>query len=131
MSSLVPGVISELADASSIHRVKDKIDHSDRARITSYGEKAQRSVSEFADRVLAQTQNREMGDTGKLLFTVLTKARQLDGSELHGGNRLMRMFSTAEARVRRFKDQFESVAGQTARNGRSTCRKSSQTPPTR
>jgi uncharacterized protein YaaN involved in tellurite resistance len=112
MSSLVPGVISELADPSGIHRVKEQIDLSDRARITSYGEKAQRSVSEFADRVLAQTQNREMGDTGKLLSTVLAKARQLDATELHGGNRLMRMFTTAEARVRRFKDQFETVAGQ-------------------
>jgi uncharacterized protein YaaN involved in tellurite resistance len=94
---LVPGAISEFADASSIHRVKNQIDLSDRARITSYGERAQRSVSEFADKVLAQTQNREMGETGKLLSTVLAKARQLDASALQGSNRLMRLFSSAEA----------------------------------
>ena len=41
------------ADASAIARIKSEIDISDRARIVTYGERAQRSVVEFADRILA------------------------------------------------------------------------------
>ena len=108
MSDLVPVD----GGAAAVARVQTTIDISDRARITSFGERAQRSVAEFADRVLAQTRNREMGDTGQLLSTVLAKARELDASAIGKGNILSQMFSSVEARVRRFSEQFEDVAGQ-------------------
>jgi hypothetical protein len=55
------------ADASAVSRIKSEIDISDRSRIVTFGDRARRSVVEFADRILAQTQNRELGATG-LLF---------------------------------------------------------------
>ena len=100
------------ADVSAVARIKSEIDISDRSRIVTYGERAQRSVVEFADRILAQTQNRELGPTGKLLSDILGKARGLDPASLKEGGFLTRLFSSAEARLRRFTEQFSDVASQ-------------------
>lgn len=108
MSQLVP----QTADVTSIAKIKSGIDISDRARITSYGERAQRGVTEFADKVLTQTKNKDMGETGRLLSDVLGKARELDASAIGEGNLLTRIFSSMEARVRRFAEQFETVSSQ-------------------
>ena len=100
------------ANASVVARIRSEIDISDRSRIVTFGERAQRSVVEFADRILAQTQNRELGPTGKLLSDILGKARGLDPASLKEGGFLARLFSSAEARLRRFTEQFSDVASQ-------------------
>src|SRR5262245_37331222 len=89
------------ADASAVARIKTEIDISDRSRIVTFGDRAQRSVAEFADRILAQTQNRELGNTGKLLSDILGKARGLDPAALKDAGFFTRLFSSVEARLRR------------------------------
>jgi len=105
-------IVVSPADAGAVARVKSEIDISDRSRIVTFGDRAQRSVVEFADRVLAQTQNRELNTTGKLLSDILGKARGLDPAALKEGGFLTRLFSSLEARLRRFAEQFDDVAGQ-------------------
>ena len=105
----VPAVQS---DATAVARIKSEIDISDRSRIVTFGDRAQRSVVEFADRILAQTQNRELGTTGKLLSDILAKARGLDPAALKDAGFFARLFSSVEARVRRFSEQFGDVASQ-------------------
>ncbi|MBR0873679.1 toxic anion resistance protein [Bradyrhizobium tropiciagri] len=105
----VPAV---MVDASAVARIRSEIDIADRSRIVTFGDRAQRSVVEFADRILAQTQNRELGPTGKLLSDILAKARSLDPASLKDGNFLTRLFSSMEARLRRFTEQFGDVASQ-------------------
>ena len=99
-------------DATAVARIKSEIDISDRSRIVTFGERAQRSVVEFADRILAQTQSRELGSTGKLLSDILSKARGLDPATLKDAGLLTRLFSSVEARLRRFSEQFSDVASQ-------------------
>jgi uncharacterized protein YaaN involved in tellurite resistance len=99
-------------DPTAVARIKSMIDISDRSRIVTFGDRAQRAVVEFADRILAQTQNREMGATGKLLSDILAKARGLDPATLKNSGLLTRLFSSVEARVRRFTEQFDDVASQ-------------------
>jgi uncharacterized protein YaaN involved in tellurite resistance len=106
------GVPALSGDASAVARIKSEIDISDRSRIVTFGERAQRSVVEFADRILSQTQNRELGTTGKLLSDILGKARGLDPADLKDSGFLTRLFSSAEARLRRFAEQFSDVASQ-------------------
>ena len=101
-----------ILDASTIARIESEIDISDRSRIVTFGDRAQSSVVEFADRVLAQTRNRDMGTTGKLLSDILAKARGLDPATIKEGGFLTRIFSSMEARLRRFADQFDDVASQ-------------------
>jgi uncharacterized protein YaaN involved in tellurite resistance len=105
----VPAVV---ADASAVTRIRSEIDISDRSRIVTFGDRAQRSVVEFADRILAQTQNREIGTTGKLLSDILGKARGLDPAALKDSSFLTRLFSSVESRLRRFTEQFGDVASQ-------------------
>ncbi|CCD85150.1 putative toxic anion resistance protein (TelA) [Bradyrhizobium sp. ORS 285] len=100
------------ADQSVVARIRSEIDISDRSRLVTFGDRAQRSVVEFADRILAQTQNREMGTTGKLLSDILGKARGLDPATLKDAGLLTRMFSSMEARIRRFTEAFDDVASQ-------------------
>jgi len=107
-----PDLPAVASDRSVIARIKSEIDISDRARIVTFGDRAQRAVVDFADRILSQTQNRELGTTGKLLSDILAKARRLDPAALKEGNFLTRMFSSMEARVRRFSEQFGTVASQ-------------------
>src|SRR6516162_7388469 len=99
-------------DVAAVTRIKSEIDIADRSRLLIFGERAQRSVVEFADRVLAQTQNRELGNTGKLLSDILGKARGLDPAGLKDANFVTRLFSSVEARLRRFAEQFDDVASQ-------------------
>jgi uncharacterized protein YaaN involved in tellurite resistance len=100
------------ADQSVVARIRSEIDISDRSRIVTFGDRAQRSVVEFADRILAQTQNRELGTTGKLLSDILGKARGLDPATLKDAGFLTRLFSSMEARLRRFTEAFDDVASQ-------------------
>jgi uncharacterized protein YaaN involved in tellurite resistance len=109
------GVPALAADASVVARIKTEIDISDRSRIVTFGERAQHSVVEFADRILAQTQNRELGTTGKLLSDILAKARGLDPATLKDSGFFGRLFSSTEVRLRRFTEQFGDVAGQVDR----------------
>src|SRR5215475_12260170 len=99
-------------DPSAVARIRSEIDIADRSRIVTFGDRAQRSVVEFADRILAQTQNRELGPTGKLLSDILAKARGLDPASLKEGGFLARLFASAEARLHRFTEQFSDVASQ-------------------
>src|SRR3954471_14517087 len=101
-----PNLPAILPDVAAVARIKSEIDISDRSRLVTFGERAQRSVVEFADRILAQTQNRELGATGKLLTDILGKARGLDPADLKDKGFLTRLFSSAEARLRRFTEQF-------------------------
>ena len=105
----LPAVV---ADPGAIERIKTSIDISDRSRIVTFGDRAQREVVAFADRVLAQTQNKELGTTGKLLSDILAKAKGLDPASLKDSGFLARLFSSMEARVRRFAEQFQDVASQ-------------------
>jgi uncharacterized protein YaaN involved in tellurite resistance len=105
----LPAIVAKPAEVA---RIEKSIDLSDRAQLTTFGEGAQRSVTAFADKILEQTRNRDMGNAGKLLLDVLEKAKGLDPASLKDGGFLSKMFSSLEARVRRFAGQFEDVAGQ-------------------
>jgi uncharacterized protein YaaN involved in tellurite resistance len=110
--SETPNLPAPAPDAAAMVRIKSEIDISDRSRLVTFGERAQRSVVEFADRVLAQTQNQELGTTGQLLSEILGKARGLDAASLKDASFVTRLFSSVESRLRRFKEQFDDVASQ-------------------
>src|SRR5712692_4616253 len=99
-------------DVAAVARIQSEIDIGDRSRLVTFGERAQHSVVEFADHILAQTQNRELGTTGKLLSDILAKARGLDPATLKDSGFFTRLFSSIESRLRRFSEQFGDVASQ-------------------
>jgi len=48
----LPAIVPEVA---AVARIKSEIDIGDRSRLVTFGERAQHSVVDFADRILAQT----------------------------------------------------------------------------
>ena len=104
-----------VVDQAEVAAIKARIDLADRAQLTTFGDKAQRDVVAFADKVLAQARNKEMGESGKLLLDVIEKARGLDPTTLRKGGFLARIVQSYESRLRRFIGKFETVAGQIER----------------
>lgn len=99
-------------DPTKVTAIKKQIDISDTARITSFGERAQRNVAGFADQILNQTKNRELGETGELLTDIITKAKGLDVSDLAQKGPIARVFGGMRRRAERFRGKFETVAAQ-------------------
>lgn len=99
-------------DPGKIAQIQKQLDIGDTAQITQFGERAQRDVAGFADRVLEQTRNRELGDTGELLSDVIAKARGLDPADLQKAGFFGRSAGALRRRVHRFRSKFETVANQ-------------------
>jgi uncharacterized protein YaaN involved in tellurite resistance len=96
----------------AVAEIAGQIDLDDRARLSGFGEQAQRQVVDFADRILGQVKNRDLGDTGGLLQEIILKAEGLDPASLKERGLLSRLFGSVESRVKRFRMEFEDVATQ-------------------
>jgi uncharacterized protein YaaN involved in tellurite resistance len=105
------------ADPGEVARIADNIQIGDRAGISVYGDGAQRAVSDYADKILGEVKNRDLGDTGKLLTDIILKSKSLDPASLKDQGFLAKIFMSAQARLERFKSEFEDVAGQIDRIG--------------
>lgn len=100
------------ADPAEVARIESQIDVTDRAGIAVYGDRAQQSVTEYADKVLRTVRNRDLGDTGKLLTDIILKSKNLDPASLKEQGFFSRIFGSLEARIERFRSEFEDVASQ-------------------
>ena len=100
------------SDPTKVAAIQRQLDIGDTAQITAFGERAQRDVAGFADRVLEQTKNRELGNTGELLSDVIAKARGLDAADLQKKGLFGRTVGAMRKRVHRFRSRFETVAAQ-------------------
>lgn len=99
-------------DKSLVAKIKADIDITDRAQLISFGDSAQREVAAFADRILAETLNKDTGPVGGLLSDMMLKVKGLDPKSLEKLGFLERIFGGAKAKVERFKSQFTNVAAQ-------------------
>jgi uncharacterized protein YaaN involved in tellurite resistance len=112
MSSAATAGVPAVVDPARIQSIKAGINIQDTAQITAFGEGAQREVAGFADRILSQTRNRELGDTGALLSDVIAKAKGLDPAELQKQGFFTRLFGGLRRQIFRFQQRFETVAAQ-------------------
>ena len=99
-------------EPKDLARIRGQLSLDDRASIATYGDNAQRNVVAYADRILAQTQNRDLGETGKLLTDIIAKAKGLDPAAMQKKGFLGKLFGGARAEVEKFKGKFEDVASQ-------------------
>lgn len=105
------------ADPAEVARITDGIDLGDRSSVAVFGDRAQQSVSDYADRILREVRNKDVGEVGRLLNDIILKSRNLDPASIKEGGFFSRMFKSAEARLQRFREEFEDVAGQIDRIG--------------
>lgn len=81
-SAIAEQVKAEVANASfsademaQIKTVADKIDLTDTNAVIAYGASAQRKVSDFADGALQSVRGKDMGETGKILSSLLVELK--------------------------------------------------------
>jgi uncharacterized protein YaaN involved in tellurite resistance len=111
-SSLAQDFAQTPPDPKAVARIRAEIQLGDRAKLSTYGDRAQRSVTSYADKVLSQTRNRELGDTGKMLTDIIMKAKRLDPAQLAEEGFLGKLFGGAKAQVEKFRARYDDVAGQ-------------------
>lgn len=99
-------------DPQHLAKIRAEISLEDRAKISTFGDRASRNVTAYSERILAQTKTKELGDTGDLLNQIVLKAKRLDPASLEKEGFLSRMFGGAKAQIEKFKARFEDVAGQ-------------------
>lgn len=109
--SLEP-VAPQRLDPQLLAKIRAEISLDDRAKISTFGDRASRNVTAYSERILAQTKTKELGDTGDLLNQIVLKAKRLDPASLEKEGFLGRLFGGAKAQVEKFKARFEDVAGQ-------------------
>src|ERR1700761_869269 len=95
-------------ESGKVATIKSSINIADTAQVTAFGERAQQDVASFADKILSQTRNRELGDTGDLLTDIITKAKGLDPSQLQHAGFLTRLFGGVRRQIARFQARFET-----------------------
>jgi len=100
------------ADPQALARIRSEISLDDRAKISTFGDRAQRNVTGYADRILAQTRNKDIGETGELLAQIVMKAKRLDPASIEKEGLLQRLFGGMKAQVEKFRLRFDDVAGQ-------------------
>lgn len=98
--------------ADLVAQIRQEIQLDDRAKITTFGDRAQRRVTSYADKILSQTRNKELGDTGQLLNDIILKAKRLDPAAMEKEGFFGRMFGGMRAQLEKFKARFDDVAGQ-------------------
>lgn len=99
-------------DKALVAKIKEDIDITDRAHLISFGDSAQREVAAFADRILAETLNKDTGPVGGLLSDMMLKVKGLDPKSLEKLGFFERIFGGMKAKVEKFKSQFTNVAAQ-------------------
>lgn len=102
-------------DVAQVARIKTEIDLKDRASLVGFGERAQRSIGEYADTVLRDTMSKDSGEVGELLGSLLVKVKGLDPASLKDAGFFERLFGGVKAKVEKFKQRFQSVASQVDR----------------
>lgn len=95
---------------AALASIERKIDLADRSAIASYGQEAQRKLADFAGRALEHARERPTAATAGLLGSLVDTAKGLDASAAGKGNLLERLFSTIEARLKKFTGQFEAAS---------------------
>ncbi|HEY2010741.1 MAG TPA: toxic anion resistance protein [Rhizomicrobium sp.] len=96
----------------SPEKISGAIRLSDTAQITTFGEEAQRDVSAFADKVLQQTRNRDLGETAELLTNLMATAKGLDFTQLQNAGPIARLVGGVRRKLINFRARFQTVSAQ-------------------
>jgi uncharacterized protein YaaN involved in tellurite resistance len=102
-------------DPALVSRIRREMDLTDRARLVSFGDQAQRDVATYADQILRNTLNHDAGAAGNLLIDLLAAVNKLDPERLRGVSLIERLFGSMKAKLFKFKEQFSALAGQVDR----------------
>lgn len=97
---------------AELDKIRSQLSLDDRAAIATFGDNAQKNVVAYADKILAQTRNKDIGDTGQLLTDIIAKAKGLDPQAIEKKGLFGKFFGNARAEIEKFKGRYDDVASQ-------------------
>lgn len=89
--------------------VADKIDITDSNAVLSYGASAQRKVSDFADGALQSVRDKDLGETGQVLTSLIVELKSSSEEEKKG--LFSKLFGSAEKSFEKMKAQYSTTEG--------------------
>ena len=105
-------VAAPKADASRVASIRNSLNLTDHAAVDAFGERARREVTAGVERLVAEVRSRDITDAVEILRHAQGLVDALDPSSLTPGGGLAAMFNGREARLDRFRRQFESAGKQ-------------------
>lgn len=105
-------VAAPKADASRVASIRNSLNLTDASAVEAFGERARREVTAGVDRLAAEVRSRDITDAIEILKHAQGLIDALDPSSLTPGGGLAALVNGREARLERFRRQFESASKQ-------------------
>lgn len=99
-------------------RVEDivqDLDVNDSQEIIKFGSEAQKNLSKFSDTILSEVKNKDSGEVGKILNSLMSEINSVDVDNLNQRSKIPvigGLFSSAKGNVKKFIGQYEKVSVQ-------------------
>ena len=91
-----------------IEDFSQKIDITDSTTILGYGASAQKKISDFSDTALNGVRNKDFGETGEMITTLIGQLREMnDDAEDEGG--FLGLFKSTKRKIENLKTKYDKV----------------------
>jgi len=91
-----------------IEDISQKIDITDSTTILGYGASAQKKISDFSDTALNGVRNKDFGETGEMITTLIGQLREMnDDAEDEGG--FLGLFKSTKRKIENLKTKYDKV----------------------
>ena len=96
------------AERKMIEDFSEKIDITNSTTILGYGASAQKKISDFSDTALNGVRNKDFGETGEMITTLISQLRDLNGeAEDEGG--FLGLFKSTKRKIENLKTKYDKV----------------------
>lgn len=100
------------ADRKMVDKIKNDIDLTESQTPSLYAQGTQKTLGEFSSDILSSIKNSDLGESGKLLSSLLFAIEGFDAAEMEGGGFLAGLFRKGKNSIAAIFDRYEVVENQ-------------------
>ena len=96
------------SERKMINDFSEKIDITDSATVLGFGASAQKKISDFSDTALNGVRNKDFGETGEMITSLIAQLREMnDDAEDEGG--FLGLFKSTKRKIENLKAKYDKV----------------------
>lgn len=92
-----------------MEQIKEQIDVTDSQMLMQFGSGAKQNIADFSENILNNIRSKDTGYVGDLMTDLIAKVEGLDFESLEQERGLMGLFRKAEAKVKKFMAQYQTL----------------------
>ena len=92
-----------------VEQIKEQIDVTDSQMLMQFGSGAKQNIADFSENILNNIRSKDTGYVGDLMTDLIAKVEGLDFESLEQERGLMGLFRKAEAKVKKFMAQYQTL----------------------